>query len=172
MAEPSTEVSLPKEAHLKTPENQTEGGVPLLEVARLIETHGSALASALFTQQQSHFTQEETYDKEHGILLGDRGDDTRLIKVWIMPEKEYKKNENPPYQYPAVGFDYKNIDGLWKYDAAVIFFHGGYIEVGYRHTGSPTTRRDLWNTRVKMEDLERVLGRYLHPTLPQPDQDK
>lgn len=150
-----------------------QGGVPLLEVAKLVKKHGPVLAGNVYTAYENDFGPTTRATRE-GFINKDQveiheselfvGKKERKIGIYITPP-EVQENNYALAIYPKVMFFYTQTpDGKWQYDSATVHMEegGGYIDIKSIPEPHTAAHRSFWNTRIQMADLERTLGKYLH----------
>lgn len=148
-----------------------EGEVEFLEVARIMREQGRVISENVYKAYEGSFQNPPGEaggweDNENNVMLID-GKTSRSIFVYMLPEG-VKVQGYALTSCPRVMFHYKKTGDEWIYDGASVGTSRGYMEVefGDEKDLTPGFIDFLRNSRIKMADMERALGRFLHPVPP------
>lgn len=171
---------------LEVAPNSIEGKVPYFEILRIIQENQDSLAGGIYQTYQKEFgparNMRNFEDLENRVLISGSTYNKRInATIYVTPKEDeiiILDNHRLDAKYPRLTFHFNMVKDKWVYAGGMLhktqhekkpnerFREPVYwIDLNY-----PLNKPDLpdWlhDSEVKIEDLERLLGRYLHQALP------
>lgn len=166
---------------------EVEGLVPYIELFRLMRTHQYDLAQGLYRVYGDRFSTTDLHDYEdyaaRVTVSGQRQFGRKNIHVWLTPEQieeETLAREILEWKYPWLTFHYNLRQGEWVYGGADLHKkmepkvdHPGWKWAPLNSDFDLQDPKNDWLSKgaVRIDDLERILGRYLHRGLHTPQSE-